>query len=330
MKHGRQYDRLFRSPWHPRRSSRNRCLTFGGLQWPRYDSVANDPVVWPSYTDFCTCSSLDSGAHKDEPNPSRLSSVYDSDLLSACDAADVYMQRWRDSPFGNIRCPQDCHTGTLLDHQGGWEPLNHPGDGPAVHQMLRGSGAQVPNDSGRLSGGISCAASSTSERGRLLFTQLSDESCCGWERIGAWEPLPNQRRFGLGHGYIMGSVKLCRLCAAVGLNMPKTELAWNVLSSSNPAGQTAKVAMRRAIGRSAVIAFIGLFLQDSLPDSAWGDTAVCAASSFHALGRERGVWDPGGLWDAGRLHHGMVEPGMENECATERMTANSEGKLHEC
>ena len=63
-----------------------------------------------------------------------------------------------------------------------------------------------------------------------------------------------------------------------------------------------------------MIAFISLFVQDSLTDIVWGGRAVCAASDLHDVDQVLGMWDPGGSWGSagcvvlvGRIR-GVVKP----------------------
>merc|ERR1712012_1405356 len=52
-----------------------------------------------------------------------------------------------------------------------------------------------------------------------------------------------------------------------------------------------------ANGRLAMVAIIGMFFQDGLTGSAWGDWSVYTASPLRAFEAELGVQDPVGFWD---------------------------------
>merc|ERR1719284_333857 len=52
-----------------------------------------------------------------------------------------------------------------------------------------------------------------------------------------------------------------------------------------------------ANGRLAMMAIIGMFFQDGLTGSAWGDWALYEASPLRAFESELGVQAPVGFWD---------------------------------
>merc|ERR1711933_585420 len=52
-----------------------------------------------------------------------------------------------------------------------------------------------------------------------------------------------------------------------------------------------------ANGRLAMMAIIGMFFQDGLTGSAWGDWALYTASPLRAFESELGVQEPAGFWD---------------------------------
>jgi hypothetical protein len=75
------------------------------------------------------------------------------------------------------------------------------------------------------------------------------------------------------------------------------EYGWKVLSSSDPAGKAKKLSAELANGRLAMMAIIGMFFQDGLTGSAWGDWALYTASPLRAFENELGVQEPVGFWD---------------------------------
>merc|ERR1711988_477940 len=63
-----------------------------------------------------------------------------------------------------------------------------------------------------------------------------------------------------------------------------------------------------ANGRLAMMAIIGMFYQDGLTGSAWGDWELYTGSPLRAFENEMGVQDPVGFWDpAGFTSDGSVE-----------------------
>merc|ERR1712007_245977 len=70
-----------------------------------------------------------------------------------------------------------------------------------------------------------------------------------------------------------------------------------VLTSSDPAEKTKKLSAEIANGRLAMMAITGMFFQDGLTGSAWGDWALYTASPLRAFESELGVQAPLGFWD---------------------------------
>merc|ERR1712241_768457 len=75
------------------------------------------------------------------------------------------------------------------------------------------------------------------------------------------------------------------------------EFGWKVLTSSDPEQKKKKLAAELANGRLAMMAIIGMFFQDGLTGSAWGDWANYEASPLRAFENELGVQSPFGFWD---------------------------------
>ena len=65
----------------------------------------------------------------------------------------------------------------------------------------------------------------------------------------------------------------------------------------DPEARKSKLAAELANGRLAMMAIIGMFFQDGLTGSAWGDWATYTASPLRAFESELGVQEPVGLWD---------------------------------
>ncbi|CAE7466092.1 FCPF, partial [Symbiodinium necroappetens] len=86
------------------------------------------------------------------------------------------------------------------------------------------------------------------------------------------------------------------------------DYGFKVLTSSDPAEKTKKLSAELANGRLAMMAIIGMFFQDGLTGSAWGDWANYTASPLRAFENELGVQAPVGFWDpAGLSADGSVE-----------------------
>merc|ERR1712137_551357 len=80
-------------------------------------------------------------------------------------------------------------------------------------------------------------------------------------------------------------------------NESRGDLGWKVITSDDPEILKQKRAAELANGRLAMMAIIGMFFQDGLTGSAWGDWSVYTASPLRAFESELGVQDPIGFWD---------------------------------
>ena len=70
---------------------------------------------------------------------------------------------------------------------------------------------------------------------------------------------------------------------------------FEVLTSSDPAEETKRLAAETASGRPAMMSIIGIFFQDGLTGSAWGDLALYTDSPLRAnFSKEFGVQAPFG------------------------------------
>merc|ERR1712060_1031320 len=103
----------------------------------------------------------------------------------------------------------------------------------------------------------------------------------------------------LGWAQIVAYAGFCELSA--GSDDWKTgtpgDYGFKVLTSSDPAEKTKKLAAEIANGRLAMMAIIGMFFQDGLTGSAWGDWSLYTASPMRAFESELGVQSPTGFWD---------------------------------
>jgi len=75
------------------------------------------------------------------------------------------------------------------------------------------------------------------------------------------------------------------------------DYGWTALTSSDPEEKTKKLAAEIANGRLAMVAIIGMFFQDGLTGSAWGDWSLYTDSPLRAFESELGVQAPVGFWD---------------------------------
>merc|ERR1712157_638435 len=81
-----------------------------------------------------------------------------------------------------------------------------------------------------------------------------------------------------------------------------------LLATDDPELKTKRLNAEIANGRLAMMAIIGMFYQDGLTGSAWGDWASYTDSPLRAFENELGVQAPVGFWDpAGLAADGDVE-----------------------
>merc|ERR1712241_774625 len=69
----------------------------------------------------------------------------------------------------------------------------------------------------------------------------------------------------------------------------------------DPEAKTKKLSAEIANGHLAMVAIIGMFFQDGLTGSAWGDWANYTDSPLRAFEGELGVQPPVGFWDPAGL-----------------------------
>jgi hypothetical protein len=87
-----------------------------------------------------------------------------------------------------------------------------------------------------------------------------------------------------GWGQILAYGAFCELSQdqSPGTPAAKGDFGFKVLTSSDPAEKEKKLAAEIANGRLAMMAIIGMFFQDGLTGSAWGDWALYEASPLRA------------------------------------------------
>merc|ERR1719345_702222 len=75
------------------------------------------------------------------------------------------------------------------------------------------------------------------------------------------------------------------------------DYGWKVITSGDQTQRTKKLAAEIANGRLGMFAIMGMFFQDGLTGSAWGDWALYTGSPLRAFENELGVQAPVGFWD---------------------------------
>lgn len=120
----------------------------------------------------------------------------------------------------------------------------------------------------------------------------------------SYEDIPN----GLGAFSkvpLLGWVQMvlyCAVCEVSGINSRgenpgQFNFKPPLLTSDDPEITTKRLNAELANGRLAMMAIIGMFFQDGLTGSAWGDWANYTASPLRAFENELGVQPPVGFWD---------------------------------
>merc|ERR1712232_1479025 len=102
-----------------------------------------------------------------------------------------------------------------------------------------------------------------------------------------------------GWAQIVAYCAFCELSQDQSAGTPAAagDFNWKLLTSADAAEKTKKLSAEIANGRLAMMAIMGMFFQDGLTGSAWGDWALYTASPLRAFENELGVQDPVGFWD---------------------------------
>merc|ERR1719330_965734 len=188
---------------------------------------------------------------------------------------------------------------------GFWDPLGFSKDGDEASfkrrreteikhgriSMLATLGYMTPEITGKFSGYLSPSQELKFEDIPNGLAAISKVPGAGWAQIVAY------------FGY-------CEFSG--GFDDYKTgtpgDYGWKALTSSDPEEKTKKLSAEIANGRLAMVAIIGMFFQDGLTGSAWGDWAAYTDSPLRAFEGELGVQPPVGFWDPlGMSSDGDVE-----------------------
>merc|ERR1711988_1938167 len=178
---------------------------------------------------------------------------------------------------------------------GFWDPLGFTADGDVAsfkrrrsvelkHSricMLACMGYMTPETTGKLPGYLSPSAGLKFEDIPNGLGAISKVPALGWIQIIAY----------------FGFVEFSGGFADYKGSGTPGDYGWKVITSDDSAVKTKKLAAEIANGRLAMVAIIGMFFQDGLTGSAWGDWALYTASPLRAFENELGVQEPVGFWD---------------------------------
>merc|ERR1740121_2757236 len=186
----------------------------------------------------------------------------------------------------------------VQDPVGFWDPAGLTADGSTENfarrrqtelkhgrvSMLATMGYITPELTGKLPGYLSPSAG-------LKFADIPNG-------LGAISKVP-----AAGWAQIVAYGAFCELSQdqSAGTAAAAGDFGWTVLTSSDPAEKQKKLAAEIANGRLAMMAIIGMFFQDGLTGSAWGDWALYTGSPLRAFESELGVQAPVGHWDPAGL-----------------------------
>ncbi|CAK0879636.1 unnamed protein product [Prorocentrum cordatum] len=182
----------------------------------------------------------------------------------------------------------------VQDPVGFWDPAGFTADGSTENfarrrqtelkhgrvSMLATMGYITPEITGKLPGYLSPSAG-------LKFADIPNG-------LGAISKVP-----AAGWAQIVAYGAFCELSQdqSAGTAAAAGDFGFKVLTSSDAAEKQNKLAAEIANGRLAMMAIIGMFFQDGLTGSAWGDWALYTASPLRAFENELGVQAPVGFWD---------------------------------
>merc|ERR1719262_1789431 len=201
---------------------------------------------------------------------------------------------------------------------GFWDPVGFASDGDVENftrrreteikhgriSMLATMGYSTPELTGKIPGFLSPSKG-------LAFSDVPNG-------LGALSKVPS-----LGWAQI---VAYCAFCEISGMNNRAEapgDFGWKLLTSADPEEKNKKLAAEIANGRLAMMAIIGMFFQDGLTGSAWGDWANYTGSPLRAFENERGVQAPVGFWDP----VGFTADGNAEDFQRRRQTELKHGRV---
>merc|ERR1711959_415572 len=203
---------------------------------------------------------------------------------------------------------------------GFWDPAGFTADGSTENfarrrqtelkhgriSMLATMGYITPEITGKLPGYLSPS-------GGLKFADIPNG-------LGAISKVPNA-----GWAQIVAYCAFCELSQdqSAGTSAAAGDFGWKLLTSSDQATLKGKLSAEIANGRLAMVAIIGMFFQDGLTGSAWGDWALYSASPLRAFESELGVQEPVGFWDPA----GFTADGNVEDFARRRQTEIKHGRV---
>merc|ERR1711971_661360 len=203
---------------------------------------------------------------------------------------------------------------------GFWDPAGFTADGSVENfarrrqtelkhgriSMLATMGYITPEITGKLPGFLSPSAG-------LKFADIPNG-------LGAISKVPNA-----GWAQIVAYCAFCELSQDQSAGTPAAagDFNFKVLTSSDAAEKQKKLAAEIANGRLAMMAIIGMFFQDGLTGSAWGDWALYTGSPLRAFESELGVQAPVGFWDPA----GFTADGSTENFARRRQTELKHGRI---
>merc|ERR1719293_641917 len=129
----------------------------------------------------------------------------------------------------------------------------------------------------------------------------------------------------LGWAQIVGYMAFCEVSQdqSPGTKAAEGDFGWKVLTSDDPEALKRKLSAEIANGRLAMMAIIGMFFQDGLTGSPWGDWANYADSPLRAFESETGVQPPVGFWDP----LGLSDGGLVSEFKRRREVELKHGRV---
>ncbi|CAK0829754.1 unnamed protein product [Prorocentrum cordatum] len=208
----------------------------------------------------------------------------------------------------------------VQDPVGFWDPVGFTADGSTANfarrrqtelkhgrvSMLATMGYITPEITGKLPGYLSPSAG-------LKFADIPNG-------LGAISKVP-----AAGWAQIVAYGAFCELSQdqSAGTAAAAGDFGFKVLTSSDPAEKQKKLAAEIANGRLAMMAIIGMFFQDGLTGSAWGDWALYTDSPLRAYENELGVQAPVGFWDPA----GYCVDGSAADFTRRRVTEIKHGRV---